>query len=503
MTRTVDVLVIGSGVAGLSTALGLAGAREVMVLTAGDGSSPWAQGGVAAAFGDDDPLDHQHDTAIAGVGMCNERNTRALVEEGPLRVAELITLGAALDRRADGSLSRTIEGGHGLARVVHAGGDATGAEVHRTLSSVAAQRSIQFLTGRAVALTTSAAGGVTGAVVDVGNTEVEVRARAVVLATGGIGNAYLASTNPPAVRGDGLALALAAGATLVDMEFVQFHPTALYTGATRGQLPLVTEAVRGEGAVLRDGAGRAIMAGRHRLADLAPRDVVAREIEATMRRDRAPHVWLDATGIAAEVLRRRFPTVMTSCAQIGVDMTREPIPVAPAEHFLCGGVRVDRNGATDVPGLYAVGEVAATGVHGANRLASNSMLEGMVFGRRVAAALTLDLPPAATSVSSAPLLDDPAPDRVRAILSKYAGIRRDAAGLAAAAEELAEMPAGSLALVARSVVAAATARVESRGCHWRTDHPHADPRWQRHLGVRLTTDGRITALPEAVEAMSR
>jgi L-aspartate oxidase len=501
VSRAVDVLVLGAGVAGLSTALGLAGTRDVLVLTAGDGSSSWAQGGVAAGFGDDDPLDHQHDTAIAGVGLCDDRNTRALVEEGPQRVAELIGLGAAFDRRPDGGLSRTLEGGHGRARVVHAGGDATGAEVHRTLWAAATDRRVDLLQARAVALTTAATGSVTGALVEVDGVLDEISARAVVLATGGIGNAFLASTNPPAVRGDGIALALNAGATLVDMEFVQFHPTALHTGAARGQLPLVTEAVRGEGAVLRDTAGRRIMAGRHRLADLAPRDIVAREIEAAMRRDGAAHVWLDATGIAADVLRRRFPTVLAACAQIGVDATREPIPVAPAEHFLCGGVRVDRNGATDVPGLYAVGEVAATGVHGANRLASNSLLEGMVFGRRVAAALTLDLPPAAIPERAEPMPPDPEPELVRTILSKYAGIRRDAAGLNAARDELRDLPAGPLATVARSVVAAATARQESRGCHWRTDHPQSSPQWQRHQAVRLGPDG-LPAVDPAVASVA-
>jgi L-aspartate oxidase len=497
VSRTVDVLVIGSGVAGLSTALGLAGVRQVLVLSAGDGSSPWAQGGVAAAFGSDEPLDHQHDTEVAGAGMCDERNTRTLVEDAPLRVAELIALGAALDRRADGTLSRTLEGGHGRARVVHAGGDATGAEVHRALSAAAAERGIEFLAGRAVTLTRSTTGAVTGALVETAGGLIDISARAVVLATGGIGNAYLASTNPAAVRGDGIALALRAGATLVDMEFVQFHPTALHTGATRGQLPLVTEAVRGEGAVLRDAGGRRIMAGRHPLADLAPRDIVAREIEAAMRRDGTPHVWLDATGVAADVLHRRFPTVLASCARIGVDMTREPVPVAPAEHFLCGGVRVGHDGATDVPGLYAVGEVAATGVHGANRLASNSMLEGMVFGRRVAAALTLDLPPMDVSAYGEPMPADPQPDLVRTILSKYAGIRRDAAGLHAADDELRDLPPAPLVLVARSIVAAAAARRESRGCHWRTDHPHADPRWQRHQAVRLTPDGHVAVTPTA------
>jgi L-aspartate oxidase len=295
------------------------------------------------------------------------------------------------------------------------------------------------------------------------------------------------------VRGDGIALALRAGASLVDMEFVQFHPTALHTGETSGQLPLVTEAVRGEGAVLRDAHGRRIMDGLHPRADLAPRDVVARAIEVTMRRDGSDHVWLDATGVAPDVLRRRFPTVLASCGRIGVDLLSEQIPVAPAEHFLCGGVRTDRNGATDIPGLYAVGEVAATGVHGANRLASNSLLEGLVFGRRVATALTLELPAADHGSSHEVALgEDREPERIRTILSRYAGIRRDGAGLNAAADELETAGTGPLATVARSVIVAATARQDSRGCHWRSDHPHSDNRWDDHIVVRLDEGGRPT-----------
>jgi L-aspartate oxidase len=493
VNRSVDVLIVGAGVAGLSAALGLAATRDVLVLSAGDGSTPWAQGGIAAAFGDDDPVDHWHDTDVAGAGFCDERNARALVEEGPQRVAELIAQGARFDRRADGALSRTIEGGHGRPRIVHAGGDATGAEVHRALSAANQLAGVETLTARVVALTSSAAGRVTGALIDTGGAVEEIAAHAVVLATGGIGNAYLASTNPPAVRGDGIALALRAGASLVDMEFIQFHPTALFTGATHGQLPLVTEAVRGEGAILRDRHGRSIMAGRHPRADLAPRDVVAREIESAMRRDGTDHVWLDATSIAAPVLRRRFPTVLASCARAGIDPVSEPIPVAPAEHFLCGGIRVDRNAATDVPGLFAVGEVAATGVHGANRLASNSLLEGLVFGRRVAAALTLDLPRELRPPSVvAPMPADAEPERVRGILTKYAGIRRDAAGLNAALDELGGLGAGPLAMVARSVVVAAAARPESRGCHWRSDYPHTSGDWAHHVVVRLDDAGRPT-----------
>jgi L-aspartate oxidase len=491
MRRSVDVVVIGSGVAGLSAALGLAATRDVVVLSAGSGSTPWAQGGIAAAYGDDDPLDHAHDTEIAGAGFCDPRNVRALVEEGPQRLAELIALGARFDRDSDGSLSRTLEGGHDRPRVVHAGGDASGAEVHRALHDAAQLSGVETVAGRAVGLLKSASGQITGVLVEEDSGVSQIDARAVVLATGGIGNAYLASTNPSSVRGDGLALALQAGASLVDMEFVQFHPTALFTGDVSGQMPLVTEAVRGEGAVLRDFQGRSIMADVHPRADLAPRDIVARAIEATMRRDGREHVWLDARSIPVETIRRRFPTVLESCRRIGVDMLREPIPVTPAEHFLCGGIRTDRNGATDVPGLYAIGEAAATGVHGANRLASNSLLEGLVFGRRVAAALTLDLPAASYGQSTSLIVgEDREPERIRAILSEYAGIRRDGAGLQTAADELDTVGDGALATVARAVVAAASTREDSRGCHWRSDYPRTDDRWDTHLVLRLDEDGR-------------
>ncbi|WP_328521160.1 L-aspartate oxidase [Kribbella sp. NBC_00359] len=490
MRRSADVVVIGSGAAGLSSALGLAATRNVLVVSAGSGSTPWAQGGIAAAYGDDDPLDHAHDTEIAGAGFCDPRNVRALVEEGPQRLAELIALGARFDRDNDGSLSRTLEGGHDRHRVVHAGGDASGAEVHRALHQAVQLAGVRTVTGRAVGLVKSGSGHIAGVLVEEAAEVSQIDARAVVLATGGIGNAYLASTNPSTVRGDGIALALQAGASLVDMEFVQFHPTALFTGDSTGQLPLVTEAVRGEGAVLRDLRGHRIMTGVHPRADLAPRDIVARAIESTMRRDGCEYVWLDARSIPEDTIRRRFPTVLASCRRIGVDMLREPIPVAPAEHFLCGGIRTNRDGATDVPGLYAVGEVAGGGVHGANRLASNSLLEGLVFGRRVATALTLDLPSASYGQPSRLTLgEDREPDRIRAILTEHAGIRRDGPGLQTAADELASAGDGPLATVARTVVAAAITREDSRGCHWRSDHPRTDERWNRHLVIRLDEDG--------------
>ena len=494
MNRAADVVVIGTGVAGLSTAVALAATRRVLLVSTGFGSTPWAQGGIAAAYGADDPLGHAHDTEVAGAGFCDSRIVRALVEEGPQRLAELIALGARFDRNADGSLSRTLEGGHDRSRVVHADGDASGAEVHRALRKALDLTDVQTVHGRAVGLIKSASGSVTGVLVEDDTGTDQIDARAVVLATGGIGNAYSASTNPSTVRGDGIALALRAGASLVDMEFVQFHPTALFTGDAAGQLPLVTEALRGEGAVLRDVHERRIMPGVHPRADLAPRDIVARAIESTMRRDGSDHVWLDARSIPEDTMRRRFPTVLASCRQIGVDLRREPIPVAPAAHFSCGGIRTNRDGATDVPGLYAVGEAAASGVNGANRLASNSLLEGLVFGRRVATALTLELPAASNGPESSLVMDeDQDPQAIRAILSKYAGIRRDGSGLRAAQDELESVGDGPLATVARAVVAAATTREDSRGCHWRSDHPRTDERWDTHIVVRLDADGRPAA----------
>ncbi|MHA3703342.1 L-aspartate oxidase [Jatrophihabitans sp. YIM 134969] len=500
--REVDVLVVGAGVAGLSTALGLGLARSVLVVDAapaGDGGSTrWAQGGIAAAVdSSDDPADHAADTAVAGAGLCDPRALAALVEEGPLRVAELIAAGARFDRADDGRLALGIEGGHHRRRVVHAGGDATGAEVFRSLTEAAAAAGIERLHEATVTGLLVADGRVAGADVVTPTGPVRVRARAVVLATGGLGHVYPASTNPAPVTGTGLALALRAGATLTDVEFVQFHPTALFTGETHGQLPLVTEALRGEGAILRDDDGHAFMAGRHPLADLAPRDVVARAIHDVMTTTGRPHVWLDATHLPATVWADHFPTVAAACAALGLDPRRAPIPVAPAEHFLCGGVEVDRTGRTEVAGLYAVGEVAATGVHGANRLASNSLLEGLVFGRRLAARLVLDVPDAVSGpVHAATLTPEPvAAAAAREILGAHAGVVRDAAGLELAAKELDAVaaPADPTWLVASAVVAAAQVRRESRGAHFRRDFPERSEWWRRRVAVRLDADGRPLA----------
>lgn len=542
----VDVVVVGSGVAGLAVALGLAGRARVLVVSSGAadaGSTAWAQGGIAAAVRDgDDPAAHARDTLLAGAGACDPGAVAVLTDAAPSAVADLLRAGARLDTDAGGGSGPTgwparpavtREGGHRADRIVHAGGDATGAEVSRVLLAALAATGTAVVTGTRVEDVLTVGDGPDRRVAGVAlrgpdGVRRVVAAPAVVLATGGIGHAYASSTNPPGVTGDGLALALRAGAVLTDLEFVQFHPTALWTGPDAGgRLPLVSEAVRGAGAVLVDATGARVM-GRgdpagagHPLADLAPRDVVARAV--TDRLADAPggvgdHVLLDTTGLGAAVVHRRFPTMVAACAAIGVDPVTEPVPVAPAEHFLCGGVRADTWGRTGVPGLYAVGEVAATGVHGANRLASNSLLEGLVVGRRTADRLMLDPPvprrgapvhdrgPAAGSGgpaagAAAPVPPGPDPDKVRAVLSRHAGIRRSADGLATAADLLAARrptPAGTgsrtgsaeLVTVARAVVAAAAARAESRGCHWRSDAPAPVHAWSgRAVEVRLGADG--------------
>ncbi|MFP5370845.1 MAG: L-aspartate oxidase, partial [Actinomycetes bacterium] len=387
--QATDVVVVGSGAAGLMTAVALADAgRAVTVVTKGalgEGSTAWAQGGLAAVLGRDDDGDlHVDDTLVAGAGLCDEDAVRTLVEEAPAAVALLQRLGARLDLAPDGRPALTREGGHSRNRIVHAGGDASGAEVTRTLAGALRARGIEALEHTAALDALRTAGGrvvglrvaqvaADGSLVEHG----ELRARAVVLATGGYGQVYAAASAPAGTTGDGLALALRAGADVADVEMVQFHPTVLWTGpGAEGQQTLISEAVRGEGAVLVDGSGRRIMVGAHPLADLAPRDVVSATIAAHLAATGESHVWLDATALGADYLAGRFPGILRACADAGFDLTREPVPVAPAAHYTCGGVLADLDGRTSVPGLFAVGEVACTGVHGANRLASNSVTEG-------------------------------------------------------------------------------------------------------------------------------
>jgi L-aspartate oxidase len=517
-----DLVVVGSGVAGLTAALAArARGLRVLVVTkavAEDGNTRWAQGGVAVVLpGEHDPGDtvtrHADDTMIAGAGLADEAAVSAIIAGGPQAVAHLQRLGATFDRGSNGHLARTREGGHSAFRVVHAGGDATGAEVERALVAAARDGRVPMLERHiAVDLLCTPLGAIAGLLVlDPSGRPGLISAPAVLLATGGLGQLYQATSNPDVATADGIALALRAGAPVADLEFVQFHPTVLYTGAgARGRCPLVTEAVRGEGAVLVDATGARVMTGVHPLADLAPRDVVAAAI--TRRMATAPggvddHVFLDATHLDAETFRRRFPTVLAACLAVGVDPTGTPIPVAPAAHFACGGVMSTVDGRTPVAGLYAAGEVARTGLHGANRLASNSLLEGLVVGARAADAVAHDLAagrladPRAALPAALPVVAVAERDVLQRVMSRYAAIGRDAEGLALVGSVLdvsttdsrvethAAVEDAALTITARALLAAAVERTESRGCHVRTDFPTPEPNWQRSLPVRLTPSG--------------
>jgi L-aspartate oxidase len=521
-----DLIVVGSGVAGLTAALDAAQAGLRVVVVTKDavdaGSTRWAQGGVAVVIGDvpgDSIEAHAADTLTAGAGLCDAGAVTSILADGPAAVARLRARGAVFDPSADGRLARTREGGHSAFRVVHAGGDATGAEIERALVAAAGDRRLPLLTGHvAVDALRDAQGRVTGlAVLDGEGRPGELRAAAVLLASGGYGQLYASTTNPDTATGDGIALALRAGATAADLEFVQFHPTVLYDGPTTGRRPLVTEAVRGEGAVLLDRAGRRFMTGLHPLADLAPRDVVAAAITRQLVSSGAACVYLDARTI--EGFARRFPTVYAACRAAGVDPVSEPIPVTPAAHYACGGVLTDLDGRTAVPGLYAAGEVARTGLHGANRLASNSLLEGLVMGRRAVRAVLADRAAAGSARSaSGELVASPAvPIAVRSVLqqamSGAAGIGRTAGGLAAASDAVeasatvavpvdrAGVEDAALTVLAQAVLAAAGTRTESRGCHVRTDFPDRDDTWQREsLVVRLDDTGRPRVTTAAVGA---
>ncbi|MFE9107372.1 L-aspartate oxidase [Actinomadura geliboluensis] len=421
-TAEADVVVVGSGIAGLVTALHCRPHGRVLLVTKAlldAGSTRWAQGGIAAALApDDNPEDHLADTLTAGVGLCDEDAVRALVTEGPDAVRGLIELGAAFDQAADGGIALTREGGHHRRRIAHAGGDATGAEISRALLAELKDSGVEVIEHALVLdLLKDAAGraaGITLHVMGEGqpNGVGAVRARAVVLATGGLGQVFSTTTNPEVSTGDGVALALRAGAEVADLEFVQFHPTVLWLGdGATGQQPLISEAVRGEGAHLVDHAGERFMVGRHELAELAPRDVVAKGIMNRMHETGAPCMFLDARHFGAAMWESRFPTILAACRHHGIDPVTEPIPIIPAAHHASGGVRTDLHGRTTVPGLYACGEAACTGVHGANRLASNSLLEGLVFATRIATALYTDLPsatPTATPATATPATATPA-----------------------------------------------------------------------------------------------
>ncbi|MFF7726534.1 L-aspartate oxidase [Streptomyces sp. NPDC008001] len=521
-----DVVVVGSGVAGLTVALrcAAAGAKVTVVTKAllDDGSTRWAQGGIAAALGEGDtPAQHLDDTLVAGAGLCDEEAVRTLVTEGPDAVRRLIATGAQFDTDDEtGAILLTREGGHHRRRIAHAGGDATGAEISRALVEAVRAAGIETIEHALVLdLLKDAEGRAAGVTLHVmGEGERDgvgaVRAGAVVLATGGMGQVFSATTNPAVSTGDGVALALRAGAEISDLEFVQFHPTVLWLGPdAEGQQPLVSEAVRGEGAHLVDADGHRFMVGRHELAELAPRDIVAKGIMRRMQELGAEHMYLDARHFGAEMWEHRFPTILAACRAHGIDPVTEPIPVAPAAHYASGGVRTDLLGRSTLPGLYACGEVACTGVHGANRLASNSLLEGLVFAERIAADITAALaagprepgaPLQPATAGTGVLAGPKARPEIQRIMTEGAGVLRSRKSLERAAAELAridedaatalEAPgtesweATNLLLVARVLVAAALRREETRGCHWREDAPDRDDAWRRHLLVALRPD---------------
>ena len=495
------VLIIGAGLAGLSAALAAA-PRKALVLSAlplGTGcSSAWAQGGMAAALSESDaPELHAADTIAAGAGICDPEAVAILTREGPAAVRRLAGLGAPFDRTPDGGFVQSLEAAHGRARVARVGGDGAGrAIMEAVIAAVRRAPSIEVREGvRARRLLTDRAGRVRGALVeDASGLLTEIVAPATILATGGLGGLYAVTTTPREVRGEGLALAALAGAAIADAEFVQFHPTAMDLG--RDPAPLATEALRGEGAKLVDGDGERFMARYHPAAELAPRDVVARAIASERRAGRG--AFLDAREAVGEAFPHEFPAVFAAAMAAGLDPRRDPIPVAPAVHYHMGGIETDADGATTLPGLFAAGECASTGAHGANRLASNSLLEAAVFGTRAgrAAALAADPGTSPISAASATDLPDAALQSLRRAMSRDAGVVRDSAGLRRLLGEIGALEAAhgrALPLVAARLVAeSALARRESRGAHFRADFPQ--------LGAPIRSRVTLSPAPAAAAA---
>jgi L-aspartate oxidase len=540
-----DVLVLGSGVAGLTTALHAARrGLSVLILTKGElshSATRYAQGGVAAALASPDSPDlHLADTLLAGAGLCDVDAVRVLVTEGPERVRELAALGAQFDTEtAEGAqmLLLAREGGHSIARVVHAGGDATGAEIERALVEAVRATDIEVREGWFAIELLVERGQCTGVLALRPDGEVEfVRAVDTVLATGGAGQCFAVTTNPSLSTGDGIALGLKAGVACADLEFVQFHPTALHHPSM--PRPLLSEALRGEGAVLRDDDGVAFMFDKHPLGDLAPRDVVSRAIFVRMVEEGTDHVWLDATMI--KDFFTRFPTISSACEAVDLDPNVDWLPVAPAAHYLSGGVITDLDGATTLSHLWACGETACSGVHGANRLASNSLLDGLVFGRRVVEAILEgkeepDATGAMRGVLDLVEDDDPEPDpivlpktqptepaallgSVQRVMTADCGVMRDETGLKLAADTLSDLAGLSLDLpartiasyevidvlrVARAIVTAATARVESRGSHWRADYPGTSDTFLGRFVIRSRRPPSFVALSDVTVGETR
>ncbi|WP_052459721.1 L-aspartate oxidase [Tessaracoccus massiliensis] len=517
-----QVVVVGTGAAGLSTLLHLAaaGVDTVAITRSGvtDSATAWAQGGLAAVWDATDCVEsHIADTLTAGAGLCNEAAVSELVAAAPGTIRRLIELGAQFDRTPTGALDLHLEGGHSHRRIIHADGDATGAEIERALWAALSQAlegsSVRILEdARLVDILTDGGRAVGVRVLP----DLTIHADAVVLATGGLGQLWPVTSNPAGATGDGVAAALRAGAAVRDIEFVQFHPTVLADDAATSRGVLISEAVRGEGAVLVDSRGTRIMDGVHPLKDLAPRDVVSAAIIAHLRTTREPHAFLDATAFGAAKWERHFPGVLGLCRERGVDPVTQPIPVHPAAHYSCGGVAATLDGVTTVPGLFAVGEVAATGVHGANRLASNSLTEALVMGDRLGQHLTGTAPergPATKEpghdegppqpiqhLNPNPFINPTSIPALKAAMQSHAFVARTADGLTALLEHLRAAPttnaltddsltATNLHLVATAVTTAALARQESRGAHRRADFPLQTA--PHHLALTLQ-GGRLT-----------
>ncbi|MEW6571293.1 MAG: L-aspartate oxidase [Nitrospirota bacterium] len=509
-----DFLIIGSGVAGLRAAIELAPHGDVVVVTKdmpAESSTEYAQGGIAVALSDEDEVGiHFEDTLKAGDGLCREEAVRILVEEGPERILELISWGAEFDKEGT-KLDFTMEAAHSRKRILHAHGDATGKELERVLlnkvRSFADVRKYSFAFTEDLIINDDKC---YGAFIMMGGERIACFARATILATGGAGQIYLRTTNPPVATGDGMAIAFRAGAFLEDMEFVQFHPTALF--APSAPQFLLSEAMRGEGAILRDIKKQQFMKDYHPDGELAPRDVVSRAIISRMIRTKSNHVYLDLTHLDSNFVKNRFPRIYATCLQFDIDITKEPVPVSPAAHYLMGGIKTDIHGATNIKGLYAAGEVACTGVHGANRLASNSLLEGLVFGARAGRAAfefstlnniqstdrSLDM----DRLSRPSLLSEHEEIRhdLRKLMWERVGITRCGNSLNEARDKIEEcshvfgksfqrrreLELKNMLTVAKLITEAAILRKGSVGAHYRSDFPERGKDWQKHIVLRKT-----------------
>ena len=509
-----DYIVVGSGIAGLNTALlARAAGGSVLIVTKGrvdDGNTRYAQGGIAAAVGaGDTPALHLQDTLTAGAGLCDRAAAQALTEEGPPAVANLIRWGVPFDT-IHGEIALGREGAHSLPRILHAGGDATGQHIEQTLANRVAESDITVLEYTLATGILTEKGRATG--IETLNVVTGARQTfagcCIVIGSGGAGQLYKYTTNPAVATGDGVALAFRAGAQVMDLEFYQFHPTALWLEGA--PCFLLSEAMRGEGAVLRDKDGRAFMADYHPLADLAPRDVVSRSIAREMERADGAPVYLDISHLPADLVRGRFPTIYNFCREYGLDITREPAPVAPAAHYMMGGIKIDTWGRTSVPGLYACGEAACSAAHGANRLASNSLLDTLVFARRLVSSSLGEVPPAVAADGEAGLpalvrslprraavcasLPELSRENLRDLMWRNAGIGRNGsrlllsarilglwAGMLGDAGDREGYELGNMVLLGRLMVESALLRQESRGSHYREDFPETAAEWERHI----------------------